>query len=625
MKKFLFLIAMLTSVSLVGTGCDDSTKRRTGETVMVGTRDMDVPLSGTEMTDMMVEVPVNARELRVEGSRTRTIFSGDELDLQIRLVELRQTGEVALANQAITMKLLDSTGADRTQTGIQGTRLQSARINTNAQGLSTFKLYAGDPGVTVRLQATAADAAPVTITVAISQPASGDLTVRVLYDVQAGRYSYLDLDMARVSLFVNQTCDNLIADATRLSGADFSWAPITPFDDLNNTVTDRGFMHNASYTVAASVYSPTGRAVGFGCVEDVTVVGGEETEVMINAVDLPLEFKGTFITTNRFDLSDLLRSSQDPTLTNVADVLEILQLLGSDDSNRGSELIRLLCEVANIDMQACSIARAVGGPLIVVLLDQNIPPDVFAVLSVISDVLSIVTEMTIVGEIEFFDNYPDEENMLEGDNRWQRFRFNWRDGCMVQDCDRTFTIGNLDTDNRPIAGIFDSQVVEGSTLEIAEHGLNFRFGLIALGIAEQWIIPAVVGQQGPVALSALLGDLMSDVCIDVDQFLNRPDFCQNVIVNALSAIIIDQLGGFNFDPDEFRISGSATLVDSDTDLRIDQLQNGVWHGTINTDELNLSFNGCFTGCREAECPAPENECVIPAFVPEMDMMGMNSN
>jgi hypothetical protein len=215
--------------------------------------------------------------------------------------------------------------------------------------------------------------------------------------------------------------------------------------------------------------------------------------------------------------------------------------------------------------------------------------------------------------------------MLEGDNRWQRFRFNWRDGCMVQNCERTFTIGNLDTDNRPIAGIFESQVVEGSTLEIAEHGLNFRFGLIALGIAEQWIIPAVVGQQGPVALSALLGDLMSDVCLDVDQFVNNPGFCQNVIVNALSAIIIDQLGGFNFDPDEFRISGSATLVDSDTDLRIDQLQNGVWHGTINTDELNLSFNGCFTGCREAECPAPENECVIPAFVPEMDMMGMNSN
>jgi hypothetical protein len=182
-------------------------------------------------------------------------------------------------------------------------------------------------------------------------------------------------------------------------------------------------------------------------VEDVRIVGGQNTEVMVTAIDLPLEFKGRFVTTNRFDLSDLLRSSNDSTLSTVADVLDILRLLGSDDSSRGAELIRLLCDLTDVDPQACSIASAVGGPLIIVLLEQNIPPDVFSVLAVISDVLTIVSEMTIVGEIEFPDSYPDENNMLGGDNRWQRFRFDWRNGCMAQDCSREFTIGNLDNDN----------------------------------------------------------------------------------------------------------------------------------------------------------------------------------
>jgi hypothetical protein len=584
---------------------------------------MDVPIGGEMMeVDMMVSSPINARELRVDGSRNRTVFSGDQLDIPIRLVELRETGEVALANQAITIKLLDTNGTDRTSTGIQGTTIQSARVNTNTQGVSTFRVYAGDPGVTVRLQANAADAAPVTVTLVISQPAAGDITVRVLYEAQMGRYSYLDLDSARVSLFTNRTCDTIIADATRLTGADFSWPPLMPFDDLNNTVTERDFMHNAVFTVAASVYSESGRAVGFGCVEDVRIVGGQNTEVMVTAIDLPLEFKGRFVTTNRFDLSDLLRSSNDSTLSTVADVLDILRLLGSDDSSRGAELIRLLCDLTDVDPQACSIASAVGGPLIIVLLEQNIPPDVFSVLAVISDVLTIVSEMTIVGEIEFPDSYPDENNMLGGDNRWQRFRFDWRNGCMAQDCSREFTIGNLDNDNRPIAGIFDAEVVDSATLEIAEHGLNFRFGLIALGIAEQWVLPSVVGRPGPVSLRDLLGDLMSDVCIDVDNLVARPGFCQSVIVNALSAVIIDQLSNLDFSPEQFRITGSALLVDSDADLRIDQLTNGVWLGRIETDDVTLSFNGCFTGCRDAECPAPDNECVIPLFVPEMDEMSM---
>ena len=87
--------------------------------------------------------------------------------------------------------------------------------------------------------------------------------------------------------------------------------------------------------------------------EDVTITGGQETEVIINVVDMPLEFKGRFVTTNRFDLGDLLRSSEDETLATVADVLDILRLLGSNQSGRGAAIISLLCDFADLDPAIC--------------------------------------------------------------------------------------------------------------------------------------------------------------------------------------------------------------------------------------------------------------------------------
>ena len=120
MRNIHILLVTLISIASLGLGCDDNTKTRTNDTVIIGSRDMDVPLGGNEMQmDMMIPA-TNARELRVVGMLNRTVYTGQQVDVQIRLLELRGNTEVALANQAITMKFFDSTGIDRTATGVQG-------------------------------------------------------------------------------------------------------------------------------------------------------------------------------------------------------------------------------------------------------------------------------------------------------------------------------------------------------------------------------------------------------------------------------------------------------------------------------------------------------------------------
>ena len=63
MRSLFYLLAMLVSIGLFGSGCDDNTKRAPNIEVGDGSRDMDVPIGGMEMMDMMVSNPINAREL----------------------------------------------------------------------------------------------------------------------------------------------------------------------------------------------------------------------------------------------------------------------------------------------------------------------------------------------------------------------------------------------------------------------------------------------------------------------------------------------------------------------------------------------------------------------------------
>jgi hypothetical protein len=621
------------------TGCDDNVATPTNP-ILTDMRDMEVPIGGSNgtggmMGDDMVMPVKESRELRIEGAPNQTIFFNQTVDLAVRYVARRDGQETFLPNETISLRLLDST--DTPQAVIQGCELQSSTVNTNGQGIGTFRLFTSSTEVSFKIEATAPDAPPVYFRISVLQPGTGDLTVKVLYDVQRGRYTYQNLEIANVSLFradgTRSTCDQIIADATNLRGSYFAFPSLTPFDDVNNTFTQGDFAHGATFTVAGTVNSISGQAVGFACVEDVTIVGGEQVEVDLDITDLPLQFKGKFVTTNRFDLTDLMRTSQDETLNVIVDVLDILQALGSDDQNRGAELIRLICDIANVQGDICNVGAQIANTLVIGLINE-LDPDILNALTVISDVINILTETTIIGEIEFTENYPDEENMIRNsDNRWLRFRFNWRDDCMANECEREFTIGNIDTLARPIAGIFDA-TIEEQQLKISEHGMTFRYGLIILGLAETWVIPAVLNQPGPVSLNDLISELMEGICPEIDMLSGQMGFCDSVIVTALSAVIVDQLGRLEFDPDQFRLRGYATMVDDNQDLRVDRMVDGVWCGSVDLGSSQVGFNGCFVGCRDAECEGEANECLISMDLSvceemensdSMEIMEMSSN
>ncbi len=466
-----------------------------------------------------------------------------------------------------------------------------------------------------RIQASAQDAEPVTFQVTVAREGAGGLTVRVQYDTEGGRYQFQHLQAAKVSLFDRINCDLLRQSAADLQGAYFAAAPIQPFNEVDNSVTVGDLDDGARFSVAAVGTNAMDNTVTFGCADGVTIVGGRVVDVEIELTDLPLEFKGTYTMRHEFNLTDLLRSSENSALNTVADVLDILRLIGDDSGARGAAIVDQLCDLASIGDGLCDVLRALGGRLIDEAIDRFVPPNVLAVFEAISDIISIFSELTVLGEFQM--NSLNADNRIEGnDNRWQKFEFTWRLNCPDDmDCTQEFALGDLAINDRPIFGTFNAEL-DGPQLFIETHGITFRYGLIILGIATNWVIPAITGANGPVTVEEMIATLVP--CDEINDFLTgdpRDGLCERVLVAALAEVLVNQLSRLEFSAEQFTIRGEVTPVDENGDLTIDRLEMGIWNGNIDAGDLQLEFNGCFEGCRPENGQDCEPEdCIIPPLM-----------
>ncbi len=588
--------------------------------------------------DMSVTEPppnLTARELRIVGDRDRLVFHGQTITLKVEYIGTdAMNREVPIPNGNLRARMLDE--RSNPVDNAEGSQLRSQRGTTNAQGEAGFELQAGNRDVSFKVEVCVSDcdrpnpndAAPVRFNVTVAREGAGGLTVRVTYDANMGRYQYRNLQAAHVHLFDRENCDLLRQSAANLQNAYFSLAPIEPFNEVDNSVSVGDLDDGARFSVAAQGLNEMGNAITFGCADGVSISGGEVTSVDIQLTDLPLEFKGTYKVLHKFNLTDLLRSSGNEALGITADVLEILRLLGDESGDRGEAIVDQICDLANVDDGLCRILRTIGGRLIDEAIMRFVPENVQTVFRVISDVLSIFSELTVLGEFQM--NSIGADNRIEGnDNRWQRFRFTWRLDCpMGDDCTRVFPLSDLGHNDRPIFGTFNASL-EGPEMYIEPHSVTFRYGLILMGIITNWVVPTFFDLQcdpdpmdndpNGCGLSALIAAIVP--CEDINDFLTgdpQDGLCERVIVESLAEILYDQLARLEFGPEQFTIDGTVNPVDTDGDLVIDRLDMGIWNGNIDAGDLQLEFNGCFEGCR----PDPEsNECVpveceVPPLMPE---------
>ena len=334
----------------------------------------------------------------------------------------------------------------------------------------------------------------------------------------------------------------------------------------------------------------------------------------VNLEDLRLEFKGTYKVVHRFDLTDMLANTENSTLATVGTVLNVLRLIGDGSGERGQALVELICQFAEISPATCDLLDSTGGRVIDEVIGRLVPANVLRIFTILSDVITIFTDLTVVGEIQL-DTLGADGVIAMNDNRWQKFRWTWNDGCPDgENCTREFALGDLQVNDRPIFGTFDA-TLNGSILTINGHGISFRYGLIILEMAQNWVIPRLLDPPSNerVTVEEMLAAIIP--CAAINEGITgdpNDDICELVIVASLAEIINDQLSALEFNANEFTISGSVTPVDSDGDLAIDLLSMGAWSGQLAITDPPLVFGGCFEGCR----PAAGGDCEPAACDPQ---------
>ena len=606
---FLLLSALLVTVF----GCSDAT--------------VDPNAGRGTYTDAGVGNRGNARRLTIIcaedamgancQSNNAEVFALTGQSLQVRVAY--DENQRPLPMESVTFKLLSTSGVSAPNNTIDGSSLVSQGVQTDSSGVATGTIAIGTVESTFVVEASAPQASPVRWRVVVGNAGVGAFSVRVTYPDQ-GRYRYSDFSRADVFLFDrrmgNQSCANIARTATDIRNATSTFTigeQGRPFSAVDNVGEVSGLLADSQFTIAALIMSRVGAPVAFGCLDSQRVVGGQVTPINIVTEDLPNTFKGLYNALHRFDLRQALATSDSSELQSLNEFLTILHLIGGDAARRADALRSLLCDY---DDALCNAVAGIGGALLDGYLQDilnDIDPRLYDTLSGLSELVGMLEDFRVLGKIEFSESVPDpSDGWIRGsETRWETLRLTWRGQ------QRDITIGDLTTASedpdgrvRVISAFFDGYL-SGANLEIDEHYLDINMGIILLGIAEFWVLPAIVGLPAPVDLSEILLEYMP--CETINGYLSsnaNSGFCEDEIVPLLANLIRTEIGKFRLTADGIKFTGTVVPVDMDGDLTIDTLDNGVWEGELS--ETN-QFLGCFNACKclDAICSCQPDDCTVP--------------
>lgn len=613
-----FLILALCALFILP-ACDDSAAG--GSKAIVFSRDMAPgPQPDAAVLPDASPMPVDRRnKLVVQGVPDVSMFRGDRAVVSVRYLNADNqpiaNGQVTLSPETPEQALV---------------AIRARTVPTDANGTATFEITAQQMDGRTRLMAEALDADPAYWVVRVNQNPVGEVGVRVTYDQLNGRYRPADIEQVTVQL-IEGTCENafvVVPGRRTIDGP-----AIAPFDGDDLSVV-ASVPNGRTFAAVARGRNMLNRNIVTGCSEGYTADGGNRVEALVELVDQPLEFKGTFNVEHHLNLIDTLQGGGNEDVNQFLEILEIFAALGGANQGgafpRGNAIIELLCDRANIGGAVCAIGQVIAAPLLEEWINEQAAENedfaqLLGILDLIGDVFTNLSDLTIEGEMEFIASYPDEEGYLrDNQSRWQRLRFQWRQGCpfaQPEQCERTFDLARENMGrNTPISANFDAQLAEADVLLIGRHQLGLNFGLFVLLALEEWILPLQTGLPAPVALDELFRQLLD--CASLDNQLGLPaGTCNDAIVPGLSGLLRNQLENINDGTDLLTLEGQVRVSDAYPNLKVDTFTDGTWNGYFgdaesrpNPEDLVPAI-GTFEGCRDTEC------ALLPGA---MEEMGMNN-
>jgi len=530
----------------------------------------------------------------------------------------------------------------------KGSALSSSNVQTDAEGVATVTLLAGNAPTSFEVHVSAEHAQTLVIDVDVSSPTNGTIVVFMKY---GGQIAFNEF---KAYLFEGRDCTAI--DPFAVTGA-MREAPAVAA--LSATPTFTEVPARTNYTVAV-VAKQQGKVLGYGCTPGLIVNGGQTTNADVTINDIPITYQGVYLLDNHFDMAGTLPPD-------VANIVHIFDEMSDDHEVEGSvakdqwgidpaaflldfvyrQFCKWECTNANPSWDDCTPGTHPTGDLketyrrlqgktafmnwsgcqprvtaLCGILDPfwgvtqfvqqqvqaTIPAELINISEVVGDIARAIDKMHVTSTLSLVDVRPGRQG-----------NFTHTLKTMLLDLhDLNGTVHHYEVD-LAAAGVGNlsysgNTTTQNDELLIPEHTFLLKFGLLFQYIYKNYLLPLLGCQPPNNTTACLFGKIVN--CQDVGQWLydgctdmfgvgicpvSASDFASYCTAGlTVAGTYVDAtMATWISDETRFTLQGSASAGTLNDHREALTLKDGVWHGRWDVQSgQGKPFPGTFTGTRQ---------------------------
>jgi len=545
----------------------------------------------TTQSDLMREIV-----LLHDQSKPAQLVITENFQIRAKVIDYQASAPADNALVSFAIIANDNDG-DATLTAFQ------AYTSPNGEVAVTFRAN-HKAGVNYTVQLNTEGAEPVTLDIYVGDEPSGDIQVNLAYEgpiaiknvhvrLLPGTFSCGQFKATNVPLDVlgEKTILGLGDGADQ--GALFTHLPVSK-----------------KFTVIATAQSPTGSLAAAGCVDGVLVIPGETNTVTMTMYLLILNPAGYYDSTSVFDFTGAIPGQ-------VGEVIDGVVLLFNNPGKFLIDQIKSLV-AGFIGEWVTDLAFSLfEDELASVITDWmlNESPDWMQdIFTVGQDLTQIVNNLELRATLII--SKLSNDYYVQGVLLWDGIVLYWKLGCAKEgepdfdpDCGQyVFGLADFTDTEFPmdiIEGKFTGFIHDFDRLDIDNHVIKLNYGKLILFVLNEMILKTLTGYDNltdavlsfidcPGIAANFSNDILNAIGVSENDL---EDFCLDTVTFLVSPISII-LGSLALDS-QLRLSGSATMVDEDDDLKVDRIIDGKYVGHIEADgQEGPAFDGIWDAVKQ---------------------------
>jgi hypothetical protein len=497
-----------------------------------------------------------------------------------------------------------------TEAPVGGSHLTAANAFTDSAGQAAIRFEAGDVPAVFQVIVSHPEANSVSYDVTVLDLPVGSLEVTVVHPAA----SVYDVSPITVRLYPREIlrCDFLAPGeypSDYFVGAELG--------STRETALFENLLADEIYTVLGTGFGEIGEIAAQGCMDDVHVQEGLTREIDLILQLLPLNPVGEYDVQSWWDFTDALldTGSVGSIIVDILDLFEnpgeqildyMVDAIGYFLGSWISDVIEIFLSITRLDRL---IEDAINDLI-------NSSPALRGFFSLGCDLRRMVTRLQVISILSIGKIGSDFE--VFGVDTWTGL------GVCDFTVDDDFTVGECDS--RPdceripiivedgslglLRGDWTGRILSYNTLQIDRYPIDFNYGRLILFILENYIFPILIDEPAPVSLEDVLFSIIncdafadfitgSDGEICVIGCISHDDiegFCEGAVSLVFGTFFNAFVTSLSFDS-VIDLRGTCTLVNDDTDLDVEFLEDGQYLGTIYVDGEGSPFSSDFIGQR----------------------------